>query len=271
MRFFVIGSSGIISRNFKKILKRKVILFSRFEKKKTLKTNIFSKNFNIKKDNFFKIIRTDDVIILLSNLGELKNYNNHKKRSNFIKYIKNNLLNNIKRNKLIFASTDYIFEGKNKIYYDHSKPYPKNFYGKTKYKIETEIKNKIKDYIILRFPKIYSLDKKTKGFPLGCFNYNNFCDQHVSFLDERNLKFILKKILNNIVNISGSYNVPGNFFGTRYLFFKKIIKENKLRNNISPITMNKKQKKILPLRLKMRTVLFKKINFKNQKYNFNIF
>jgi dTDP-4-dehydrorhamnose reductase len=271
MRFLVIGSSGIVSRNFKKILKKKAILFSRLEKKKTLKTNIFSKNFNIKKDNFFKIIRTDDVIILLSNLGKLKNYNNYKKRNNFIKYIKSNLLNNIKKNKLIFASTDYIFEGKNKIYYDHSKPYPKNFYGKTKYKIETEIKNKIKNYIILRFPKIYSLEKKKKLFPFGCFNNSIFCDQQVSFLDERNLGFILKKILNNIGNISGSYNVPGNFFGTRYIFFEKIIKQNKLRNNINPIAMNKKQKKIIPQRLKMRTILFKKINFKNKKYNFTIF
>jgi hypothetical protein len=65
--------------------------------------------------------------------------------------------------------------------------------------------------------------------------------------------------------------VPGNFFGTRYIFFEKIIKQNKLRNNINPITMNKKQKKIIPQRLKMRTILFKKINFKNKKYNFTIF
>jgi len=274
MKFLVLGSTGILSNVLRKVLKKNVIFFSRSSDSKELKTNIFSSKFNPNNDIFFRKLKEKDIIILLSNLGNLKEYENKKKRDKFIFSINNNLFKNLKNNKIIFISSDYIFFGIKKNYNDYSIPKPKNHYGKVKYKIEMLIKKNFKNYIILRFPKIYSLNKSSKSFPIGYFNnriQNVFIDQMVSFLDCRNLLEFLKLLLKKIIYINGCYNIPGNFFGSRFNFLNKIILANNIHNNLNPIKMPKKYKKMLPIYLKTSTYLFKKIKFKYTKFNFKLY
>jgi S-adenosylmethionine synthetase len=56
--------------------------------------------------------------------------------------------------KLIYISTDYVFDGKNPPYNEQSEPHPINFYGDSKLKGEQEIL-KAKDSICLRVPILY--------------------------------------------------------------------------------------------------------------------
>ena len=52
--------------------------------------------------------------------------------------------------KLYFMSSVEVFNGKNGNYYENSRPNPLNFYGKTKFFIEKYIKQKLKNYCIIR-------------------------------------------------------------------------------------------------------------------------
>ncbi len=68
-----------------------------------------------------------------------------------------NLAKNIKEHgsKLIYISTDYIFDGENGPYKEDDKPNPINIYGRTKLEAENIIKSKLKDYLIVRTAQLY--------------------------------------------------------------------------------------------------------------------
>jgi dTDP-4-dehydrorhamnose reductase len=53
--------------------------------------------------------------------------------------------------KLIYASTEFVFDGEAEFYNENSKPNPINWYGTTKYEAEHVIKNTLDNYIITRF------------------------------------------------------------------------------------------------------------------------
>ena len=70
-----------------------------------------------------------------------------------IKKLKNNVL------KIIFLSSDYVFDGKKGNYNDTDKTDPNTVYGKHKKIIEDEIKKLTNNFLVLRLSKIYGLKK----------------------------------------------------------------------------------------------------------------
>jgi len=68
-----------------------------------------------------------------------------------------NLVKKIKvyGSKLIYISTDYIFDGENGPYKEDDEPNPINMYGKTKLESENIIKSKLKNYLIVRTAQLY--------------------------------------------------------------------------------------------------------------------
>lgn len=60
--------------------------------------------------------------------------------------------------KLVFLSTDYIFDGENGPYKEDDKPAPINVYGRTKLEAEGAIKGILKDYLIVRTAQLYGRD-----------------------------------------------------------------------------------------------------------------
>lgn len=65
--------------------------------------------------------------------------------------------------KLIYISTDYIFDGVNGPYTENEKPNPVNIYGK--HKLEAEIiVQELSDYIIARITNVYGEEERSKNF-----------------------------------------------------------------------------------------------------------
>ena len=60
--------------------------------------------------------------------------------------------------KLVFLSTDYIFNGENGPYWEQDAPHPINIYGRTKLEAENIIKGLLKDYLIVRTAQLYGMD-----------------------------------------------------------------------------------------------------------------
>lgn len=57
--------------------------------------------------------------------------------------------------KLVYLSTSFVFDGKEKMYYEGDKPSPSTYYGYTKMKGEEAIKNSELEYLILRIDQPY--------------------------------------------------------------------------------------------------------------------
>lgn len=57
--------------------------------------------------------------------------------------------------KLVFVSTDYVFDGKKGMYRETDKPNPINYYGKTKLEAEKIVERTCKDFIIVRSSVLY--------------------------------------------------------------------------------------------------------------------
>ena len=70
-----------------------------------------------------------------------------------------NLVKKIKEydSKLVYISTDYIFDGENGPYKENDKPNPINIYGKTKLEAENIVRTKLKEYLIVRTCQLYGI------------------------------------------------------------------------------------------------------------------
>ena len=66
--------------------------------------------------------------------------------------------------KLIYISTDFVFDGTKKAYSEEDKPNPINWYAKTKYEGEKIIQNSGLDYVIARIAYPYRAFFERKDF-----------------------------------------------------------------------------------------------------------
>jgi len=76
-----------------------------------------------------------------------------------------NLVKEIKEysSKLVYVSTDYIFDGKSGPYKENDKPNPINAYGKTKLESENIVRTKLKDYLIVRTSQLYGVAERSSA------------------------------------------------------------------------------------------------------------
>ena len=271
--YYLIGSEGFLGKKIQNILpNNKVIKISTSGKKGTIKNNtIITKKISYKiLPKWIGAIKKTDTVILLCNPGTIAFYQNKKNKIKiFEKNIEKNFFYKINKNiRIIFFSSDMVFSGNKKYFSDNSKANAINNYGKSKARIEKKIKKYFINHIIIRFPKIYSKNIKDKTIYLEIKNalkennyLNLFTNQLVHFLDIRDFIKGFKAIIKNINNLNGTFNFPGNLFTSRYIFAKNIVNKNLHEKYLIPIKLNSKFKH-LPIRLKMKTSLFKKIKFK---------
>jgi dTDP-4-dehydrorhamnose reductase len=146
-----------------------------------------------------------------------------------------NLVKKIKEygSKLIYISTDYIFDGENGPYKEDDKPNPINMYGRTKLEAEDIIRNKLKDYLIVRTCQLYGTgvaersSAPTKNFAIKIIhnmrnNKNVYAADdlystptYAGSLSEIIIKLIEKKA-------KGVYHGAGAEFLNRYDYVNKI-------------------------------------------------
>ncbi|MHA1268775.1 MAG: SDR family oxidoreductase [Candidatus Helarchaeota archaeon] len=77
-----------------------------------------------------------------------------------------NLIKNIKKLdiKLVYYSSDYIFDGKNGPYYETDTPNPISNYGKAKLETEKNIIDNLSNFLILRTTVVYGWERNRKNF-----------------------------------------------------------------------------------------------------------
>jgi len=149
--------------------------------------------------------------------------------------------------KLIFLSTDAVFEGKlNKQYVENDVANPINYYGETKLKAEKIVLNMSSNNVVLRTAVIYGFHEKSR-FTNWILDYlkngksvDPFSDQfNTPTLVDDLVKAILKIIENNI---SGLYHATGKTCVNRYEFSKLLAKKFSLDETlIHPVTKFEKK------------------------------
>jgi dTDP-4-dehydrorhamnose reductase len=156
--------------------------------------------------------------------------------------------------KLIFYSSDYIFDGKYGPYLETDKPNPLNKYGEDKLYGENEVK-KLEDYLILRTTVVYGYDKSSKNFLMTFAKaLLNGKTQKVPFDQIGSPTYVddLSKITIKLVEAGckGIYNVVGPDLCSRYVFALKIARFFGLNSDlIKPVsTLELQQNAKRPLR-----------------------
>jgi|GEM_PF-111651 UDP-galactopyranose mutase len=69
--------------------------------------------------------------------------------------------------KMVFLSTDFIFDGTSGPYPENAKPHPLNYYGKLKLESEEYIKKNLSNHLIIRTTNVYGYDPESKNFAMG--------------------------------------------------------------------------------------------------------
>ncbi|MEK6823607.1 MAG: NAD(P)-dependent oxidoreductase [Nanoarchaeota archaeon] len=125
------------------------------------------KNLNITDENqVAKIINKENpkIIILASAISNVEQCEKNQKKAIMINYeCVRKIVNFCKNRKLIFYSTDAVFDGSKKEFKEQDEKNPKTIYGKSKSEAEEIIKT-LPDYLIIRTARFYSTNKKNKKF-----------------------------------------------------------------------------------------------------------
>ena len=128
--------------------------------------------------------------------------------------------------KLIFFSSDYIFDGKNGPYSESANANPINEYGRIKFLCEEMVKE-VKDYLIIRTTVVYGYEKDSKNFLMTLSNdlmkkmeKNVPNDQMGNPTHVKDLSIITINLVESGMN--GIYNVVGPDYCSRYIFALKI-------------------------------------------------
>ncbi|MCK5233725.1 MAG: SDR family oxidoreductase [Candidatus Aenigmarchaeota archaeon] len=162
--------------------------------------------------------------------------------------------------KLVFFSSDYVFDGLDGPYSEEDAPNPINEYGRQKLEIENLIRNALSNYLIIRTTVVYGWELKGKNFVIQVIrNLSNNLkmnvanDQFGSPTYANNMVQIVKELVG--LNKTGLYNVVGRDVMDRYSFAKKVTGVFGLNADlIAPTTTDKLgQKAKRPMKAGMKT------------------
>lgn len=253
-KIFIIGGSGFVSTNLIKYLPKDWEIFA------TYNSNII-KNEKLKS---FKIDLLDDpkeIIPIIQNIEpdyivdtvafpsvDFCEENHsiadklHIDATKIISKISNKI-----NSKLLFLSTDAVFEGElNKKYLETDIAKPVNYYGFTKLKAEEVVLSASKNNVVLRTAVIYGNNSQSR-FTNWILSYlreqkpvDPFIDQYNSPTLVDDLSQAIVKIFKN--DISGLFHATGPTCVNRYDFALMLAKEFALDSNlIKPVTSFKKK------------------------------
>ncbi len=122
--------------------------------------------------------------------------------------------------KLIFFSTDYVYDGDNPPYAEDSIKKPVNYYGETKLECERLIKEHLKDYLILRPTILYGFNNEEDKETFVTKILSKLREQKEIFADDYLIKYPL--IIDDVADVVKTFiekDVTGDFnLGTEKAF-----------------------------------------------------
>ncbi len=208
---------------------------------KYVKLDITSKN------NVRKIIETysPDIIVHLAAITNVDLCESNKELAwnNNVKATQN-ILDSVRgtKCKIIFISTDYVFDGLSGPYSETDQPNPINYYGKTKLAAENIIRGSGQPWVIIRTNVLYGNSFINKASFVKWIIDSLSQKQKINVVDDQfgnptwtgALSEAIK--LSMIMNVNEILNYGGSEFISRFEFAKKIAKIFNLNSSlISPI------------------------------------
>jgi len=146
--------------------------------------------------------------------------------------------------KLIYISTDYVFDGEKGLYVENDEPNPANYYGLTKLKGEEFVKEYCKDYVITRTSVLYGWHSWKTNFALWVIESLRRGEKITVADDHYNSPTLadnLAKVLLEMAktDLSGIFHTAGSERINRYEFAVNIAKNFDLDENmIRPVKMS---------------------------------
>ena len=146
--------------------------------------------------------------------------------------------------KLVYVSTDYVFDGEKGLYTEEDKPNPVNYYGVTKLEGEKQVIEHCKNYAILRTSVLYGWHPWKQNFATWIINKLEQ-QQKITVVEDHyntptltdNLAEITLEAIQK--DLQGLYHALGSERVSRYAFAKQLAKAFNLDPNlIKPIKMS---------------------------------
>jgi dTDP-4-dehydrorhamnose reductase len=159
--------------------------------------------------------------------------------------------------KMVFISSDGVFNGKNGPFDETHKTNPLNYYGETKVESE-KIVSEINDYLVIRTAWVNDVGPNSRSFVMQVINslqngnvFNAPIDQFGHPTYSTNLAEIIIELIKN--NYNGIFHVTGSTYIDRFHFAKKIAKAFDLNPEmIHEITTDLIQSRTRPMKVKMK-------------------
>ena len=179
MKLLVLGGSGLIGNSLLKMNNGKFEIITTFNQNKIKITKIPSFQCSLPQDvsKLEEVIKSEKPEILVNAIGysNLDFCESNKEKTHLLHVKISEKISNIalkSNTKIIFLSSDYVFDGLKGNYTELDIPNPINYYGHTKFEAE-KIVLKNKNNVILRTSVIYDWDTRVRFFNYVIENLKN--------------------------------------------------------------------------------------------------
>jgi dTDP-4-dehydrorhamnose reductase len=145
--------------------------------------------------------------------------------------------------KLVYISTDYVFDGEKGNYTEQDKPNPINYYGVTKFEGESQVVQHCKNYAILRTSVLYGWHPWKQNFATWVINELKQNKEITVVEDHYNTPTLADNLAEMAIetilkDLQGVYHACGSERIGRYEFARQIARAFDLNQNlIRPIKM----------------------------------
>ena len=146
--------------------------------------------------------------------------------------------------KLVYISTDYVFDGEKGLYTEKDKPNPINYYGVTKLEGESQVVQHCKNCVILRTSVLYGWHPWKQNFAIWTINQLKQNKEITVVEDHYNTPTLVDNLAQIIIeavqkDLQGLYHASGNERISRYEFARQIAETFHLSPRlIKPIKMS---------------------------------
>jgi len=146
--------------------------------------------------------------------------------------------------RLVYISTDYVFNGEKGNYTEEDKPFPINYYGLTKFEGEKQVIKQCENYAILRTSVLYGWHPWKQNFATWIIDKLKQQQEITVVEDHYNTPTLADNLAEMIVEVAkkdlrGLYHASGRERISRYEFAKQIAKSFNLSSElIKPVKMS---------------------------------
>lgn len=231
-KILVTGANGYLGSNLRQYLKAKDYDVYGITSKEVNEKKVYRLDITCFEDlvSLFKEVKPNIIIhtAAINSLSECEKDHNLaiKVNVNTTKNIINAISQINSDAKLIFISSDYVFDGRRGNYREDDEVNPQTFYGKTKVLSENDLRNNLENYIICRTANIYGrgggnffnfvINNLNQGKIIDVFDNVFFTPTYIDYLLDS-----LMELIN--IDYKGIIHIAGRERLSRYDFALKIV------------------------------------------------